>query len=135
LAYNRAIFKFIATRQIFGNLVFDFCVIYFNYPAFLWYMYTDVVSSWGMCAKDWSDDGPADTYNLQLLVGLFSLVTYRFTELTFYTPWAIYDTFCIDVAFGMSKAGCGSFVISRISMLIEYCLLVVPVFLFIVKVQ
>ncbi len=135
LAYNRTVYKFLAVRQIFANLIFDFSIIYFNIPAFLWYMYTDVVSSWGMCAKDWSDSGAADSYNLQLLVGLFSLVTYRAGELLIYTPWSLYDTFCIEAAYGMSRASCGSFVINRFAMLIEYCLLVLPVFLLIVKVQ
>ncbi len=122
-------------RQVFANLIFDFSIIYFNIPAFLWYLYTDIVSSWGMCAKDDTDSGAANSYNLQLLVGIFSLVTYRFGELFVYTPWAMFDTFCIEKAYGMSRATCGSFLINRAAMLIEYCLLVLPIFMLIVKVQ
>ncbi len=88
-----------------------------------------------MCAKDDTDSGAANSYNLQLLVGIFSLVTYRFGELFVYTPWAMFDTFCIEKAYGMSRATCGSFLINRAAMLIEYCLLVLPIFMLIVKVQ
>ncbi len=88
-----------------------------------------------MCEKDYTDSGPADSYNLQLLVGLFSMVTYRFSELVIYSPWAAYDTFWIEKHYGMSRATCGSFLLNRAAMLIEYCLIVLPVFMLIVKVQ
>ena len=64
LAYNGAIYKFLIIRQVFATLPFDFLIIYLNVPAYLWYMYTRVVDSWGMCDKDWTDSGSADTYNL-----------------------------------------------------------------------
>ena len=124
-------------RQIFATLVFDFCIIYFNVPATLWYFYTGVINDWGLCEQsskvkpDVVDAG----YNLQLLVGVLGLITYKVAENIFYTPWQMYDVFWIDKHSGLSNATPLSFIFSRIAMLLEFVLMPVPVFCLVVKVM
>ena len=47
----------------------------------------------------------------------------------------MYDVFWIDKAFGMSEATPCSFVMSRVTMLLEFILLPLPVFVLVVKVM
>ena len=72
---------------------------------------------------------------MQLLCGLFCMITYRAAEILFYTPWTFYQNFYIDKKFGLSESTCCSFVYTRFAMLIEYILLPIPVTLFIVKIM
>ena len=39
LSYNRAVFKYLAVRQLFAKLPFDFAIIYFQVPALMWYFF------------------------------------------------------------------------------------------------
>lgn len=68
-------------------------------------------------------------------MGLFCLVTYRALELLWYSPWSAYITFTTETEFGMSKATVGSFLFSRVALLLEYILLNITIFLLIVKVM
>ena len=62
-------------------------------------------------------------------------LVYRAVEILVYTPWSLYDTFWIDKAYGMSKATPCSFVMSRVTMLLEFAILNLPVFVLVVKVM
>ena len=50
-------------------------------------------------------------------------------------PWAIYQNWCIEKAFGLSKPTVLSFIWMRIAMVLQNFLLVTPVCLLIVKVM
>ena len=62
-------------------------------------------------------------------------IFYRTVEILLYTPWSLYDVFWIDKAYGMSKATPCSFVMSRVTMLLEFILLPLPIFILVVKVM
>ena len=104
--------------------------MYFKVPALLWYWYTSLFESAGMCEPD-----SISRENLQLLVGVCSVITYKTGELVIFTPFAAYNTFYIEKVHGMSKATVCQFFVARLMMLVEFILLPVPVFLLIVKVM
>ena len=68
------------------------------------------------------------------MLGAFACIAYKAVEILFMTPWTAYDTFCIEVAHGMSKATLGSFLMMRVIMLVEFIMLPLPVFCFVAKV-
>ena len=50
--YTSSLFKFLAFRQVLGNFVWDFFIMYFYVPAYLWNFYMSCFSSWGWCDKN-----------------------------------------------------------------------------------
>jgi len=50
--YKRASLGFLIFKMIFVNFPFDFCVMYFKLPAFLWYAYTYLYEEMGLCEAD-----------------------------------------------------------------------------------
>ena len=44
-AYQTKYFTFLIIRSIFGNFVFDFGIMYFGLPAYLWNYFTAVVGN------------------------------------------------------------------------------------------
>jgi len=87
--------------------------MYFKVPALLWYWYTSLFESAGLCEPD-----SIAPNNLQLLVGICAVITYRAGELFILTPFAAYDTFWIEKVHGMSGANVCQFIVSRLMMLV-----------------
>ena len=132
-AYNTTIFKYLAFREIFASLPFNFAIMYFQIPAYLWYTVTEMFyDETSICTDVAKNQNGAQ---VQILVGVICLLVYRACEILFYTPWSLYDTFWIDKAYGLSKATPCSFVMSRVTMFLEFAFLPLPVFVLVVKVM
>ena len=104
--------------------------MYFKVPALLWYWYTALFESAGKCEPD-----SMSRENLQMLVGVCAVITFKASEIAILTPFAAYDTFYIEKVHGMSKATVCQFLVARFMMLVQFILLPLPVFLLIVKVM
>ena len=50
--YKKASLGFLIFKMIFAQFPFDFCVMYFKLPAFLWYGYTYLYEGAGLCEAD-----------------------------------------------------------------------------------
>ena len=124
---------FLTLRELFGFLPFNFCVIYFEVPAWLWYSVTEMLQqNTSICDEVVENE---HGYRVQILVGAICCVIYRAAEIVYYTPWTAYAIFKIDVPYEMSKATLCSFVRQRFVMLLEFILLPLPIFILVVKIM
>ena len=56
-AYQKVIFKFLIVRTIFATLPFDFAVMYYRFPAYLWYATIQHADELGFCGDESSNSG------------------------------------------------------------------------------
>ena len=114
-------------RHSIAHLSFDFLFFFLYGPALLWNFYLSRFQNWGLCVDKLSE------YNLQLLCGVFCLITHKTAEVLWFTPWTLYQMWYIEKPHGLSEPTVCSFICMRLSMIVEFLLLVVPVMTLIVK--
>ena len=129
LEYNKDLFSFLWVRHCVAHISFDFLIMFFFAPAYLWNHFLGKFHQWG-----WCENGDGD-WDMQLLCGFLCAITYKAAEITWYTPWAVYQMWWIEKKHGLAEPEVLTFIWGRMAMVIENMIMVLPVVLLIVKVM
>ena len=129
LVYNKDLFRFLTCRHLLAHISFDFLIFFYFAPAYLWNHFLGKFHDWG-----WCEDGNGG-WDMQLLCGLFCAVTFKAAEIAWYTPWAVYQMWCVEKKHGLAEPEVLTFIWGRIAEIISHMIMVVPVVLLIVKVM
>jgi len=128
MEYTEKLFSFLVLRTLLVQLPFEFFFFYFYGPAHLWNFYLYQFNFWGLCERNGG-------WDVQLLCGLFCGVTYRAVEIALFTPASAYQTWAIEKVYNQADPTVSQFILSRLAMLAEFVLMVMPVALLVVKVM
>ena len=63
------------------------------------------------------------------------MIAHKAAEVAFYTPWTAYQMWFIEAKYELASPTVLSYLWSRLAMVLEHCMLVVPIVLLIVKVM
>ena len=129
LEYNQDLFSFLWVRHCVAHISFDCLIMFFFAPAYLWNHFLGKFHQWG-----WCENGDGD-WDMQLLCGFLCAITYKAAEITWYTPWAVYQMWWIEKKHGLAEPEVLTFIWGRMAMVIENMIMVLPVVLLIVKVM
>ena len=79
---------------------------------------------WGWCTS-------LNAFQIEIVAGIFCLITWKLAKLLFLTPWTAYQMWGIEKKYGLAEPTVCSFLCERLAMLIEFVLIWVPIALLI----
>ena len=128
IGFTRKFYKFLIWRELTCTIPFYLAFWGFYGPAYMWNFYLGKFLKWGLCENG---DG---TYNMQLLCGVFCALTFKTILTALHTPWTAYQMWGIEKEFGLAEPTVGSFICTRLTAVIQFMILWVPIGLFLAKV-
>ncbi len=125
--YNKKVFTILVVRTIALTIPFEYFMLFEGGIAMLWEEIANSAIGAAFLCQHFRRE------NTEMILGLLCCIAYKLADNVLHMPSAVAMT-CLDRSYKLSEAGPIEFLISRIMMLVEYVLIVVPVTAFVIKV-